>query len=69
MHSFDTTIQLAAIRQDELRHAAARGHVARITRRSRLVVRPARGGCTSITAVAIPSDVPHRPHTPVPGMF
>jgi hypothetical protein len=42
MHSFDTTIQLAAIRQDELRHAAARGHVARIIRRGRRTTRMTR---------------------------
>jgi hypothetical protein len=35
MQSFDTTIQLAAIRQDELLQAAARGRVARLTRRRR----------------------------------
>jgi hypothetical protein len=38
MQSFDTTIRLAAIRQDELLQAAPRGRVARvarITRRSR----------------------------------
>jgi hypothetical protein len=35
MQSFDTTIQLAAIRRDELLHAAARGRTARILRRRR----------------------------------
>jgi hypothetical protein len=35
MQSFDTTIQLAAIRRDELLQAAPRGRVARITRRRR----------------------------------
>jgi hypothetical protein len=39
MQSFDTTIQLTAIRRDELLQAAARGRVARITRRNRRTTR------------------------------
>jgi hypothetical protein len=35
MHSFDTTIQLVAIRQDELRQAASRGRIARLSARRR----------------------------------
>src|SRR5438270_976471 len=40
-----------------------------ITRRIFFESFPARGGCTSITAVAIESEEEHRAHASLPGMF